>query len=334
MGNKNQFLLNRDRHLIKDTPFCPICKNKITFLLYKLYDDRYGFPGLFKLYRCSECRHLFLIKRWTPDEITKLYNDYYPRKKIEMNSYKNHKKNGKLRGWINGEFSKAVNWVPPNSKVLEIGCGLGESLGYLKQIGCDAYGVDPEKNLLIAANLFNYNVKIELFDSAYYESEFFDVVIMDQVIEHVINPFECLQKIHRILKKNGTAIISTPNAEGWGTKIFRKKSIIWHTPYHLNIFSKKSFQILIKKTNFTLESIKTITDSGWLYLQLLHLINKTENGKTNNLWTFSLEPKNKSKIYLKIPIQFIYYTKIIHLITRFFDMLRIGENTIYILKKE
>jgi ubiquinone/menaquinone biosynthesis C-methylase UbiE len=42
-----------------------------------------------------------------------------------------------------------------------------------------------------------------------YESESFDVVISDQVIEHVQNPWNGVQKSYRVLKKGGIAIHTT-----------------------------------------------------------------------------------------------------------------------------
>lgn len=81
---------------------------------------------------------------------------------------------------------------------------------------------------------------------------------MDQVIEHVTNPLDILTGINSILKPNGICILSTPNSNGWGAKIFGKKWINWHAPYHLHHFSKQSIEILSKRAGFEIESIKPL----------------------------------------------------------------------------
>src|SRR5690606_16552983 len=52
-----------------------------------------------------------------------------------------------------------------------------------------------------------------------FEKNEFDCVILGEVIEHVPNTDFVLQEIRRVLKKNGTLLISTPNLVSWANRI-------------------------------------------------------------------------------------------------------------------
>ena len=107
----------------------------------------------------------------------------------------------------------------PNAKLLDIGCGNGNfTLKVKNKIGCSAvYGIetyDPfikeaeEKGILIIKydlNKFPYPI----------ENESFDVIISNQVIEHLYYPVKFMKEIYRILKPNSYAVISTENLSSW-----------------------------------------------------------------------------------------------------------------------
>jgi 2-polyprenyl-3-methyl-5-hydroxy-6-metoxy-1,4-benzoquinol methylase len=52
-------------------------------------------------------------------------------------------------------------------------------------------------------------------DKIFIQSESVDVVIMEEVIEHLYNSDLVISEIHRILKRNGILILSTPNLASW-----------------------------------------------------------------------------------------------------------------------
>ncbi len=312
---------------------CSICnKLEIKYVL-QLHDDRYGYPGLFALMKCLECGHAFLDCELTSSQLTNLYTNYYPRKNLDIESYKPHKEQGKFVTWLNGLNSSAFRWVPKKVRVLDIGCGFGQSLGYHTARGCDVYGVEADENIQRVIDKFNFKVHVGLFDEQVYEPNFFDYLTMDQVIEHVVDPLSTLSSIEKILKPGGLAVFSTPNANGWGAKVFGTSWINWHTPYHLQFFSRRSIEIAAKNAGMKLEKVKTITNSEWLLYQWLHLVTYPKQGESSTFW---LQKKLKSTLLQKVIVRLLlltHRTKINHLITRLFDSLGLGDNFIFILKK-
>lgn len=313
---------------------CPICKSKNISNKYNLYDDRYGYLGEFSLLKCLECGHKFLDSEFNSNELGNLYSNYYPRSDMKIEDYLPLQYEKVFLSWFKGKQASAYTYVPENVRVLDIGCGFGQSLGYHRERGCDVYGVEADENIKRVAEKYGFNIKVGLFDANDYEKDFFDYVTMDQVIEHVTNPHEVLAGINLILKPNGYAILSTPNSNGWGAWLFRKKWINWHTPYHLQHFSKKSLNIVAKESGFEVEKIQTKTSSEWLHYQWIHTVTFPKMGKKSIFWVSSSVKRNFfQKVLLKI-ISLFHKTKINHVLTRFFDSIGLGDNYIVILRKK
>jgi len=299
---------------------------------HTLYDDRYGYPGAFRLVRCSGCGHTELPAHFGPDEIRRLYTDFYPRSSLKVEHFAPAGDGKGFSAWLNGEKRAPYLWVPPNVRVLDIGCGFGESLAYHKARGCDVYGVEADENIRRVAEKYGFNVHIGLFDPGLYERGFFDYVTMDQVIEHMADPRETLQGAARILKKGGVAVISTPNSQGWGARVFGRYWINWHAPYHRQFFSPKSMETAAEQAGLAVDSVRTIASSEWLFYQWIHLLTCPPAGTPSPFWS----PRGARSLRVKLlfaVLLAVHYTKINHVITRLFDAFGVGDNYLFILRK-
>ena len=311
---------------------CPICRQGHTHVVFRSYDDRYGFPGQFDLVKCYNCGHKFLDCVLASIKLTELYTSYYPRRSFDIGKSKPHVEKTGLRSWIDGINCSAFRWIPKNVSVLDIGCGFGESLGYHVNRGCTVYGVEADENIRRVADKYGYNVHVGLFNPDMYQVEYFDYVTMDQVIEHMVDPIETLIGVAKILKPGGIAVLSTPNANGWGVKTFKNRWINWHSPYHIQFFSKNSIRLAANKSGFKIIKILTLTSSEWLLYQWVHLFSFPQMGKRSEFWDTRKEKSLRLKLLIKV-FSIFHKSKINHLITRIFDALNVGDNFVIILKK-
>jgi 2-polyprenyl-3-methyl-5-hydroxy-6-metoxy-1,4-benzoquinol methylase len=264
--------------------------------------------------------------------MTRLYTDYYPRSSYVLEQYRPHKELKGFAAWLAGEYSSAFRWVPEGVRILDIGCGFGETLGYHKARGCDVYGVEADENIRRVAEKFGFNVHVGLFDPMIYEPGFFDYVTLDQVVEHVNDPLETLRGVRQVLAPEGRVIISTPNAEGWGARVFGRRWINWHAPYHRQFFSVPSMRTAAEEAGLVLEEVKTVTNSAWLHFQWLHLMLYPKMGEPSLLWS----PRAKRGVGVKSltkMMELLHATKLNHLITRFFDSCGWGDNRLFFLRK-
>ena len=311
---------------------CVVCEGALNYCK-TLYDDRFGYPGDFRLLSCGGCGHKSLDTQFLAEEIRKLYTEYYPRSHYSLDSYKPYSELPSFKSWIDGARSFAFRWVPSNVRVLDIGCGFGETLGYHKARGCDVYGVEADENIRRVAEKFDFKVHVGLFDPSIYEPEFFDYVTLDQVIEHVTDPLQVLKDIATVMKRDGTLILSTPNANGWGSRFFGRRWIHWHTPYHLQFFSEKSMRIAAEKAGLNLARMETVTDSYWLVHQLFHLMTRPKMGRPSVYWIPNMKMTSLQKQVFKL-IPWVHRSKVNHVITRLFDAVGQGDNYLFFLRKK
>jgi len=107
----------------------------------------------------------------------------------------------------------------PKAKVIDLGCGNGNfTLKVKEKIGSiSVYGVDiHEPSLREASKKGIKVVKHDLNIFPYpFDSNEFDVIVSNQVIEHLYYPVKFLKEIYRILKPGGYVVISTENLASW-----------------------------------------------------------------------------------------------------------------------
>ncbi len=113
-----------------------------------------------------------------------------------------------------------LNSVGTNFRVLDIGCNDGFIGSMLLKKRNDVYGVDFAQRKVSIAKKRGIKatvVDIESQDLPY-RSNYFDVVLLADVIEHVFDTDVLLCRIHRVLKRGGTLIITTPNVASLGRR--------------------------------------------------------------------------------------------------------------------
>ena len=313
---------------------CPICKGS-SKKIFSLYDDRYGHPDKFIYCQCSFCKHIFLENPLSNKEILQLYTKFYSRKKVSVKNLRPRKKLSSFELWKTGGLASAYQWVPPRCKVLDIGCGMGESVFYHKLRGCDAYGIDPDENVLRTKNTFNLNLKHGVFDENSYPNDKFDYITLDQVLEHSNNPIQFMRNVNKSLTKMGRCIISFPNASSLLRKFFGKKWLHWHPPYHVNFYSKRSFENICNMSGFKIIKYKNVTYTAWNFYQVCHLIYYPKKGFASEFWIGTRNKKlNLIRKSLKKINDLSYQNFGIHCIfSRLLDAFGLGDNNLFLLEK-
>lgn len=100
--------------------------------------------------------------------------------------------------------------------VLEVACGLGQGLGYLAKKARSVVGGDFTENLVNRASAY-YGSRLPVlrFDGQAmpFRDHSFDVVILFEALYYLPHPEQFLAEARRILRKDGTLLISTVNPE-------------------------------------------------------------------------------------------------------------------------
>jgi SAM-dependent methyltransferase len=105
-------------------------------------------------------------------------------------------------------------------RVLDYGCGYGQMLALGLDRSLDIWGADTFEGYyaawpdIVPAQVREYIYKIE-DGRADFPDAHFDVVLSNQVLEHVRDPEAAIADMHRLLKPGGTLIVSFPVSETW-----------------------------------------------------------------------------------------------------------------------
>lgn len=162
-------------------------------------------------------------------------------------------------------------------RVLEIGCGNGYYLNlfYKVKIKSDLVGIDIDERALVDARK-NVDREVRLLKADTtklpFEDKSFDKVIMSEVIEHVYDEKKALSEAYRVLKTNGTFILTTCSIDypflwdpvNWILQHLFNTHIksgfwagIWNQ--HLRLYKINTLNELIKRSKFKIEMSEFLT---------------------------------------------------------------------------
>jgi len=104
----------------------------------------------------------------------------------------------------------AITTQKPHGKVLDLGCGDGDYALQLKQTGYDVLAADLDNERFRYKDNIPF-MQCDITKGLPFADGSFDICLFLEVIEHLKNPYAVMQELKRILKPNGTLILSTPN---------------------------------------------------------------------------------------------------------------------------
>ena len=173
---------------------------------------------------------------------------------------------------INGDYSKMGNTDAPiirgsrllaaksqlgliskhksGTTLLDIGCGEGFFLFNATKAGYTTKGIEISRDAAeYAGREFGLDVEAKPFEDLQFPENYFDVITLWQVLEHVPYPLIVLKEVHRILKPDGLLATSTPDIESILAKIFRRKW--WNLRrLHINQFTTRTLTDMLKRAGF------------------------------------------------------------------------------------
>ena len=139
----------------------------------------------------------------------------------------------------------------PGGKALDVGCGNGNYLYSLRELGWQVIGVEPDvKAARFARTELGLDVRPVTLEKAGLDSESVDVAFMLHVLEHVPNPLRTLQEIRRVLKPGGYLVIETPNVASWTARLFSSWWFHLDAPRHLYLFTPQTLSALLRSAGF------------------------------------------------------------------------------------
>jgi SAM-dependent methyltransferase len=156
--------------------------------------------------------------------------------------------------------SWAMYLLPPSAgaRLLDVGCGSGESLRRITSMGWEAEGVDVDPLAVENARAKGVRVRLGDLASQQYPDDYFDAVYMSHVIEHVHDPAGLLRECRRVLKPGGRLVALTPNVDSWGHARFGRAWVSLDPPRHLMLFRPQTLAKLVEDAHLSVVQLTTM----------------------------------------------------------------------------
>ena len=174
----------------------------------------------------------------------------------------------KSKSYYTNTRPEMLKFIPNESKtILEVGCGEGNFSATLTDQEKETWGIEPD----IASAKSASEKMTKVFQGTIDEKlsqipdNYFDVIVMNDVIEHLTEPWDDIQNLKSKLKDDGVFVTSIPNV--------RYSKNIFHVMFkrdwkyaddkilditHYRFFTKKSIRRLWEENGYSVQSMKGV----------------------------------------------------------------------------
>ena len=163
------------------------------------------------------------------------------------------------------EDVRRIKKIKPCGNFLDIGTNMGIFLRKVK--GYNVYGIEPSPTLSeIAREKFGLNVATKYLHQNTFKPDFFDVVTLLDVFEHIPEPLKMLSEIKMIIKSDGLLYIKVPNAEFTLIKYWFYTKFLYRLHFSEDIF-RDIFDSKEHIVHYTRDTITKMLDRGGFEVQ-------------------------------------------------------------------
>ena len=255
-------------------PNCPICHQSNNHLYAKASDVEYFTEtGEYTFYQCNGCDILFIH----PMPIDRL-STIYPANYYSFTS-KNKSIAFRIKDFLDARLYKKIlrNIPGQHLRVLDIGGGTGTLLDSVRKADSrvqftQVVDIDSAAKKIAEAKGHQY---FEGMIEDFIDPIPYDVILMLNLIEHVANPLEVLQKAAALLSPNGAIIIKTPNFNSLDARIFKQS--YWgglHCPRHWVLFTKNSFTKLAANSRLGVQQFAYTQGAPFWAFSIIHRLHQ------------------------------------------------------------
>ncbi|MFT3681417.1 MAG: class I SAM-dependent methyltransferase [Ferruginibacter sp.] len=255
-------------------PQCPFCHNQSVIKYASACDVEYFTSDkMFDFYNCNACDIVFI----SPVPVNEL-NIIYPANYYSFTA-KNKSIAFRIKDFIDTIFYRKILKQIKGEKLraLDIGGGTGSLLDSMRKADkriSYTQVVDIDSNAKTAAEKNGHHYFCGTIES-FNDTTAYDVILMLNLVEHVANPREVMQKAASLLSDNGRIIIKTPNFKSLDANLFKKS--YWgglHCPRHWVLFTKNSFEQLAVECNLQVRHFTYTQGAPFWGFSVLHWLHK------------------------------------------------------------
>ncbi len=272
-------------------PACILCGSGGELHYEGLTDRHFSAPGTWSLLTCPRCKLAWLSPRPRPEDLDRLYRDYYTHDETGGDSlvvrairrgipaawqgYRDCVKDpaerilGRILGLVGplrelAERGTMGLRASQRGELLDVGCGNGQYLAQMRDLGWRVSGVerDPNGAGVAAKRIGDDRIHADLAAANTARRDGYDVVTLSHVIEHLLDPIDTLVECRRLLRPGGLIVIATPNFESLGHRQFKRNWLHLDPPRHIQLYTTATLSQVVERAGFSISRITTPSSSA------------------------------------------------------------------------
>ena len=211
------------------------------------------------------------------------------------------KSNNPKRDFFSSVLSKVSAMIgKPALDILEIGSGLGVFVQYANSTGHDATGTEVTREYA-EMSAESLNGRIVHVEGDRYTDRFkpasFDLIYLEHVFEHVLQPEAMLSQIRQLLRPGGVLFLAVPNMDSLSSRLQGRYWAWAVPPDHLYFYNRSNLSLLLEKHGFTVTESFAMDYYHRSIPQMYSLRRALNVGRT----LCGLEPKPHNCAYPRTP---------------------------------
>lgn len=270
---------------------------KVFFLSDTQYMITSGSHNRFDIYKCQSCGHGF-----TPLRVPKsVINSWYSNAPIDTTFILEQSARSKSAHIV---LNRLIRLLPEKGRLLDVGAGPGLFVKEAQKHGFEAFGLELSA---WATTWGKIELGLKTLKTGDYRTlnEYspgeFDILTAFDVIEHIADPLDFIQKCARVVRPGGYIVLTTPQYDSLLANIMGAR---WYCiiPAHLHYFTRTSLANALKKEGFVIKSNLRHTrylSAKYLWRRLLDYIGfkKMDNSAGSNNITIPVNFRDEFEIY-------------------------------------
>lgn len=247
---------------------CPTCSAAVARPYMLAYDINWRTsPEPFSLVRCAGCGTVYLMPAPEESELDKYYPPRYYTRASGAVAVTDAVRQGMETGF-RYRLRTLSSLRPAGGTMLDIGCGDGHFISFLRRHNWDAWGAE------MSGAACSYAVEKlglppdrvicgDILKASLPEGHF-DLITMYDVLEHLPDPRAVIGACEKLLKPGGRLFIQVPNLDSLGRRLMGPFWIHIDVPRHISHYTARTLRLLFRGWDDVRTA--TRTDTGIPYI--------------------------------------------------------------------
>ncbi len=233
---------------------CPLCDDSSSTLVRRIEVPAANHIGHFELRRCRTCDLVHVSPRLCDEELTELYDeDFYFSTGGTLGTL-----TSSIVELIQSRRRERVERYVSPGRLLDIGSGDGRFVQHMARHGWAATGIDFSTAALECSRRFHSGARF--FHGALEDHNFpersLDLVTLWQVLEHIGEPLELLERCHILLRPGGMIVAGVPNIDGLSSRLTGSRWWGLDVPRHQIHYTPATLRRMLEAAGFRVIHIR------------------------------------------------------------------------------